>query len=138
MLRLFSGQPGGVLAPAKPRQLSFAGGLIARPAFEVEDLLLLVGMAPPVERHHRHLLRQRVPRRPAGAKVAREPILLRLAQHLRLLVEDARTGGLEAVAARMVVAILPRVAQLHRPPIAVNQLDEIRNTAWRGKMGPYV
>src|SRR3546814_9053964 len=88
--------------------------LIARPAIDVQDLLRLVGIAPPVERHHRHLLRDRVPRRAAFAQSLREPLLLRLAQHLRIFVEHPGAGGLETVAARLVAAILPRVEQLHR------------------------
>src|SRR3546814_16424738 len=39
----------------------FARRLIARPAVEIDDLLRLVGFPPPVERHHRDLLRKGVP-----------------------------------------------------------------------------
>src|SRR3546814_4383177 len=100
----------------------FARRLIARPAVEIDDLLRLVGFPPPVERHHRDLLRKGVPCGAALRQIATEPFFLRLAEHLLVLGEDVGTSGFETVPARLVVAILARVEQLHRPQVAVPKL----------------
>src|SRR3546814_19983674 len=70
------------------------------PAVEIDDLLRLVGFPPPVERHHRDLLRKGVPCGAALRQIATEPFFLRLAEHLLVLGEDVGTSGFDTVPAR--------------------------------------
>src|SRR3546814_10848986 len=79
--------------PRQARQDALARRLIARPAVEIDDLLRLVGFPPPVERHHRDLLRKGVPCGAALRQIATEPFFLRLAEHLLVLGEDVGTSG---------------------------------------------
>src|SRR3546814_1967216 len=98
---LVAGEDDIVLQPRHARQDALARRLIARPAVEIDDLLRLVGFPPPVERHHRDLLRKGVPCGAALRQIATEPFFLRLAAHLLVLGEDVGTSGFETVPPRL-------------------------------------
>src|SRR3546814_16466774 len=112
---LVAGQHDIILEPRHARQDALARRFITRPAIEIEDLLRLVGLPPPIERHHRDLLRKGIPRRAALRQIAAEPFLLRLAEHLLVFGEDVGPGGVETFLPRTGPTILARIVQF--PPL---------------------